>query len=178
LFCGRGGQASDIFLCRTLLQSPTVPALSRREPWFERTICVVRNRIICGYRMLFTGGKTDYTEQTDNCPWQLSAGISNKLQIRNNVTKCPTLPYKKSFIRCVTVGFVGIVCFKAGGQSNYTEQTDNCRQAFVGGISNKLHIRITSRNAPRRPYGRFVYSQGARYIRTKANVIAEDFKGI
>ena len=50
----------------------------------------VRNRIICGYRMLFTGGKTDYTKQTDNCPWQLSAGISNKLQIRNNVTKCPT----------------------------------------------------------------------------------------
>ena len=67
VFCGRGGEASDVFLCRTLTQSPTVPALSRREPWFERTICVVRNRIICGYRMLFTGGKTDYTEQTDNC---------------------------------------------------------------------------------------------------------------
>ena len=90
LFCGRGGEASDVFLCRTLTQSPTVPALSRREPWFERSLCAVRIRIICGYRMLFTGGETDYTEQTDNCPWQLSAGISNKLQIRNNVTKCPT----------------------------------------------------------------------------------------
>jgi len=52
----------------------------------------------CGYRLLYARGKTDYTEQTDNCPWQLSAGISNKLQIRNNVTKCPTIPYKKSFI--------------------------------------------------------------------------------
>ena len=93
-------------MCRTLLQSPTVPASSRRKPWFERSLCAVRIRIVCGGRLLFAGGKTDYTEQTDNCPWQLSAGISNKLQIRNNVTKCPTpSPTGDLFIRCVTVLF-------------------------------------------------------------------------
>ena len=143
MFCGRGGEASDNFLCRTLTQSPAVPALSRREPWFEHSLCVVRTRgvcaywlfsrdgrpvpygrsyircitrvvrtytvgadsisarfvrirIICGYRMLFTGGKTDYTEQTDNCPWQLSAGISNKLQTQITSRNAPPLPYRRS----------------------------------------------------------------------------------
>ena len=47
-FCGRGGEESDVFLCRTLTQSPTVPALSRREPWFERSVCMVCTRGVCG----------------------------------------------------------------------------------------------------------------------------------
>ena len=45
LFCGRGGEASDVFLCRTLTQSPTVPALSRREPWFDQFFHSVGNRV-------------------------------------------------------------------------------------------------------------------------------------
>jgi len=47
--CGRGGEASAECLYRTLLQSPTVPASSRRKPWFERTLCVVCTRGVCGY---------------------------------------------------------------------------------------------------------------------------------
>ena len=48
LFCGRGGETSVDCLYRTLTQSPTVPALSRRKPWFERTLCTVRTSIVRG----------------------------------------------------------------------------------------------------------------------------------
>ena len=34
---------------------------------YGRSAHSVSNRGVSGYRMLFTGGKTDYTEQTDNC---------------------------------------------------------------------------------------------------------------
>ena len=55
------------------------------------------------------------------------------------------------FVRCVSVLFVGIVCFKAGGQSNYTEQTDNCPWQLSAGISDKHQIRINVMKCPTPP---------------------------
>ena len=96
LFCGRGDKTSVDCLYRTLTQSPTVPALSRREPWFERTLCAVRIRIICGYRMLFTGGK-QITPSKRTIAVRLLSGafpINYKYGIMSR--NAPPLPYGRT----------------------------------------------------------------------------------
>ena len=119
LFCGRGGEASDIFYA----------ALS-----FSHLRC------------------------------QLPPGGSLGLSVL--------------FVRCVSVLFAGIVhCTREEKQITPSKRTIAVR-LLSGAFPVNYKYGIMSRNAPRLPYGRFVYSQGARYIRTKANVIAEDFKGI
>ena len=56
--CGRGGEASAECLYRTLLQSPTVPASSRRKPWFEQLFHSVRDRGVYGCWLIFAGRAT------------------------------------------------------------------------------------------------------------------------
>ena len=96
LFCGRGDKTSVDCLYRTLTQSPTVPALSRREPWFERSLCAVCIRIIRGYRMLFTGGKqitpSKRTIALGNCRRAFPTNYKHRITSRN----APPLPYGRS----------------------------------------------------------------------------------
>ena len=72
--------------------------MSRNAPPlpYGRSAHSVRNRRVCRYRLLYTGGKTDYTEQTDNCPWQLSGAFPINYKYGIMSRNAPPLPYGRS----------------------------------------------------------------------------------